>query len=118
MSLEPAHRALTSQELRAAFRLTGLTPEQVEQDLGLGAAELDATFDLAPEADPAAVWALRDYLDRALEQSGGAPQPYTYLTEDLREEGRNREAPGVPAVTQRRRRPGCRRASSSTDSAR
>ena len=84
MPLDDAQRAQTAQELRANFRLTGLTPEQVEHDLHLTGIELDATFDLSPDADPAAVWQLRDYLAHSLEESGATPQPYSYLTEENR----------------------------------
>ena len=49
---------------------------------------LDDTLTLAPGNDPADVWQLRDYLEQAVLDGGGQPDPFSVLSEDARSAAR------------------------------
>lgn len=74
-----------------------LTPEQAAADLDLTSARFQAVLDVDGAQDPADVWLLRDYFERAVQDVGGRPVAFTVLTEGARVRARRwcalREAP-------------------------
>ena len=88
---------ITRSELQANLALCGLGVDQVAADLDLTPDYVSALLALSGAQDPADVWLLRDYLEQAVLDSGGTPQPFTVLTEDSRKLAhrwfRLREAP-------------------------
>lgn len=84
MSLNRAQRAATSAELMTNLELSGLTAEQLRDDLGWSAAELDQTLAVTG-ADPAMVWMLRDVLEKAILARGLRPEPYSWLIPGMAE---------------------------------
>ncbi|MEN0128918.1 MAG: DUF2316 family protein, partial [Brevundimonas sp.] len=84
MSLNERERTRTSDELRANFELSGLTPAQLAADLELSPQELELTLAVAPGSRPEMVWALRDHLEGAILARGAVPHPYSRLTEQMR----------------------------------
>lgn len=84
MSLSAAERKRTGEELQANYRKAGLTPEKVQADLRLSAAQLAETLDVTSASRPENVWLLRDYLEEEVKGRGEQPCPYTYLTDEMR----------------------------------
>lgn len=83
MSLNHHERTATSQELRSNLQLSALSLQEVQTELGMNAARLQATLAVAA-AQPADVWLLRDYLERVIYARGVSPRPYSALTPDMR----------------------------------
>ena len=86
MTLKPAERQATSEQLTANLGLSGLTRQQVCEDLDFSDDELEASLELRELVDPVDVWVLRDYLELAVRQAGAEPVAYTVLTEEARTE--------------------------------
>jgi len=87
MTLTADERRRTSHELGCNLALSGLTEQQVADELGYTRARLGSA--LAVEgADPVDVWRLRDHLDRAARDQGAVPVAYTVLTEQARGDAR------------------------------
>lgn len=84
MTLKPAEREATSEQLAASLELSGLSREQVREDLGFTDDELDAALELRELVDPVDVWVLRDYLELAVREAGADPVAFTVLTEEAR----------------------------------
>ena len=80
MSLNTEELARTRCELRANLALTALTTAQVAADLDWPASRLHTALHSTRPSDPVDVWQLRDYLDRAVRDSGRVPVPFTILT--------------------------------------
>ncbi|HXD27520.1 MAG TPA: DUF2316 family protein [Arthrobacter sp.] len=105
MTLKPAERQATSEQLTANLQLSGLNRQQVCEDLDFSEDELEAALELRELVDPVDVWVLRDYLELAVHQAGAEPEGYTVLTEEARTEAYKwyvlRDAPqpgtGTPA---------------------
>jgi len=83
MSLNARETAATSRELHANLDLTGLTPAQVADELGVDEPTVRRALDMK-RADPAFVWRLRDHLEAAVRARGLEPVPYSRLTDDMR----------------------------------
>ncbi|GAA1361952.1 hypothetical protein GCM10009596_20850 [Arthrobacter rhombi] len=86
MTLKPAERQATSEQLAANFERSGLSREQVCEDLEFSDNELDASLELRDMVDPVDVWVLRDYLELAVRQADAEPVEFTVLTEEARTE--------------------------------
>ncbi|MEV1019486.1 DUF2316 family protein [Streptomyces sp. NPDC050264] len=84
MTLNPAERHRTSEELLDNLARSGLELHDVAADLGRTRERLRGTLDVDPASDPGDVWQLRDYLRQAVLDAGGAPTPYTVLTDRSR----------------------------------
>ncbi|WP_405009532.1 DUF2316 family protein [Kitasatospora sp. NBC_01539] len=84
MTLNAAERRRTSEELAQNLALSGLTPQQVAQDLHLTPRQLQAALDLDPAAGPVDVWYLRDHLEQAVRDAGREPVAHTVLTGEAR----------------------------------
>lgn len=84
MSLTPAQRRRTGEELTENFRRCGLSPADVERDLGLSPGDLQAVLDMSLVVHPATTWLVRDYLDVMVRRAGGDVAPFTCLTEQMR----------------------------------
>ncbi|MFJ6512938.1 DUF2316 family protein [Streptomyces sp. NPDC091406] len=82
MSLDPAERDRTREELAANLDLTGLSADTVAADLGFTRDRLGHALGLT--SDPVDVWLLRDYLHQAVLDSGHTPVPFTVLTNSSR----------------------------------
>lgn len=80
MSLTTAQQSRTRKELLENHRLSGLTVQDLQTNLGFGAQRLDDTLHLRPASDPADVWILRDYLEQEILARGCTPVPFTVLT--------------------------------------
>lgn len=106
MTLKPAERQATSEQLAANLELSGLSREQVCEDLGFSDDELDAALELRELVDPVDVWVLRDYLELGARQAGAEPVEFTVLTEEARTEAykwyvlRDAPQPGTGAATE------------------
>ncbi len=88
MSLSPAERRRTAEELAENVRRAGTPSAELQDDLGLSAAELDAVLRMDAGVDPATVWRVRDHLDAAVRAAGREPAPYSSLTEEMRASAR------------------------------
>ncbi|MGP5071186.1 DUF2316 family protein [Arthrobacter rhombi] len=86
MTLKPAERQATSEELAANLSLSGLSREQICEDLEFSDHALEAALELREMVDPVDVWVLRDYLEQAARDAGAEPAAYTALTEEARTE--------------------------------
>ncbi|WP_062520153.1 DUF2316 family protein [Demequina silvatica] len=97
MSLNRTEVARTGVELTANLERAGITREQVLEDLQFSERRLKETLRVGPASDPADVWLLRDYLDRAIRERGDVPQAWTVLTDQARQRATHwfalREAP-------------------------
>ncbi len=78
MSLNDAERSRTRRELQHNLELSGLTHSQAANDLGFSLQRLHDTLTLAVANDPADVWQLRDYLEKAVLDGGGEPPRSRY----------------------------------------
>jgi len=79
MTLDAQQRQKTSEELISNFELSGLSNDEVQQDLGFTAAQLDETLRVGPGSSRQDVWRLRDYVDRKVLETGEQPFPYSLL---------------------------------------
>ncbi|WP_048001036.1 DUF2316 family protein [Lactiplantibacillus herbarum] len=81
MSLNPQQMVATRQELQENFMLTGLSKEQVANDLQISMVKLERLFALTQQSleDP---WILRNYLIEKVEEAGQTPVPFTALRGD------------------------------------
>ncbi|MDN5754408.1 MAG: DUF2316 family protein [Arthrobacter sp.] len=86
MTLKPAERQVTSEELAKNLSLSGRSREQVCEDLEFSDEALDAALELRELVDPVDVWVLRDYLEQTARDAGAEPAAYTVLTEEARTE--------------------------------
>ncbi|MCM2393236.1 DUF2316 family protein [Streptomyces albipurpureus] len=84
MTLNPAERHQTSEELKSNLALSGLTSREVATDLHFTPHRLHSTLQADPAADPVDVWQLRDYLEQAARDAGHQPTAYTVLTKRSR----------------------------------
>ena len=84
MSLNGTDRAQASQELMASYNLAGLSRDEIQHDLGFTPQQLERALAVRPTSDPAQMWLLRDYLDRAIRDRGRKPAGYTVLTDTAR----------------------------------
>lgn len=88
MSLNAEERARTGGELRANLRLSGLPPEQVQQELGFTDRQFASALDCDDASQPQDVWLLRDHLEQLVLERGRTPVPYSVLTEAARSAAR------------------------------
>lgn len=88
MSLNLMQMRRASAELRANLDRSGLTPLEVQTDLGFTAVRLRRALHMRPGTNGSDIWLLRDYLEQAVRDSGGNPVPYTVLTEESRKQAR------------------------------
>jgi len=81
MSLNPQEMANTRQELQANFELTGLSKQQIANDLHISELKLNRLFSLTQQSlnDP---WILRNYLIERVQEAGKTPVPFTALKGD------------------------------------
>lgn len=84
MSLNAAEIRQTSQQFLANFERSGLTTQEVCDDLGFTPERLQSCLRLESLTDPADGWYLRDYLVQAVQDAGREPVPFTVLTEPNR----------------------------------
>ena len=84
MSLTATERLTTCQELQANHDLSGLRRDEIQHDLGLTLQQLERTLEMRPTSDPAVVWLVRDYLERAIRDQGRDPIPFTVLDDSAR----------------------------------
>lgn len=84
MSLNPAQRLRTSEELRANLRLCGAAPARLAEQLGFTAERLADTLEVNDRSEPSDVWLLRDRLDGLVRARGAGPVRYSVLTEQAR----------------------------------
>ncbi|MHA0034629.1 DUF2316 family protein [Deinococcus sp. PESE-13] len=82
MSLNPAEKQRTRQDLQANRQLCPLSDEAIATALGWTPGHLQATLQVT--SHPADVWRLRDFLVQAIRESGGTPAPFSVLTDDKR----------------------------------
>lgn len=79
MTLNDKQRQKTSEQLISNFELSGLSNDEVQQDLGFSAAQLDETLRVGPDSRAEDVVRLRDYLGRKVRETGEEPFPYSLL---------------------------------------
>jgi hypothetical protein len=83
MSLNDAQRKQTSKELKANYQISGLTPEDIQADLGFSPKQLEETLNLGLEANGETVWRLRDYMEEKIKAQGKGPYPYSILRNNI-----------------------------------
>jgi len=66
MSLNAEQRKQTSMELKANYQISGLTPEEVQADLGFNCRKLEDALNLNSSTDGETVWRLRDYIEQKI----------------------------------------------------
>ncbi|MBX8938115.1 DUF2316 family protein [Enterococcus gilvus] len=81
MSLTPQQVTNTKKELQENFKRTGLSLEQVAQDLHTTTDVIEDTLNLSVHyiEDP---WVLKNYLEDQLDDHGITPYPFTALVGD------------------------------------
>ncbi|RRK11206.1 DUF2316 family protein [Lactiplantibacillus garii] len=79
MSLTKTEQVSTQQELRANYELSGLTLDQVADDLQTTPTHVEDVMELnvLHIEEP---WILRNYLNTQIQEQGERPLPYTRLT--------------------------------------
>lgn len=83
MTLTPDQIARTAREFAAHLAASGLTREQLRERTGLTARRFDAALDMR-RPDPVDVWAVRDALETAVREAGGAPAEFSAMPEHMR----------------------------------
>ncbi len=83
MTLTLTERRRTSDELRRNLALSGLTEQQVADELGYTASRLWSALEV-DHADAVDIWQLRDQLEQAAADAGAVPVAYRVLTEESR----------------------------------
>ena len=83
MSLTTEQKKQTSIELHENYKISGLSPEEIQADLGLNTDQLTNTLNLKSITDPTTVWRLRDYMEDKITEQGKTPYPYSILTVNL-----------------------------------
>ena len=103
MSLNADERRTTSEELRANLLLSDLSETEVLDTLDLTPSQLERILDVSPEADPADVWLVRDFILQTLEGQSREPRPFTVLTEQARTDAQRwfglHEVPPTPQAS-------------------
>lgn len=98
MSLNRTQQNITGQEMRANLVHSGLTETTLAEKLAWDRPRLDAVLNME-DADPVDVWQVRDELLTLISDRGLAPEPFTVLTDNAREEAEGwfepREAPSA-----------------------
>ncbi|MHA6757185.1 DUF2316 family protein [Streptacidiphilus sp. PAMC 29251] len=84
MSLNREEQQRTSGELHANIQLCGTPPEQLAEQLGFSADQLEDTLNMGGACQPQDVWLLRDHLQDLVLAQGRTPVPYSVLTEQAR----------------------------------
>lgn len=88
MSLNDSQRATTRAELATNLDRAGTTPEELAESLDLAPAAVRSALAVDDRADPALVWAVRDRIEHVLLARGLTPEPYTFLSEEMRASAR------------------------------
>ena len=83
MSLNIEQKKQTSIELHENYKISGLTPEDIQSDLGLDPNQLENILNIKSISDPTAVWRLRDYMEEKIMKQGKTPYPYSVLIENI-----------------------------------
>ncbi|MBU2664471.1 DUF2316 family protein [Actinoplanes bogorensis] len=83
MSLNEAERQRTKDELARNLELSGLSEVAAAAALGYAPDRLRDALSV-DGADPVDVWEVRDFVERAVRESGREPVAFTVLTEDAR----------------------------------
>ena len=83
MSLNIEQKKQTSIELHENYKIAGLTPEDIQSDLGLDPNQLENILNIKSISDPTAVWRLRDYMEEKITEQGKTPYPYSVLIENI-----------------------------------
>lgn len=78
MSLNAEQRKQTSIELKANYEISGLTPEEIEADLGFNHKKLEDALNLNSSTDGEAVWRFHDYTEEKIKEQRGEPYLYPY----------------------------------------
>jgi hypothetical protein len=71
-------------ELGRNLELCKVTPAAIALELGFTEARLAAALEASTDSDPADVWILRDFLEKAVREGGGTPERYSVQTETAR----------------------------------
>jgi len=83
MSLNAAQKKQTSLELLENYRISELTPETVEAQLGFDPKRLKDNLELNAGSDGESVWRLRDYMEKKIREQGRQPYPYSMLRQNI-----------------------------------
>ncbi|HEV2637339.1 MAG TPA: DUF2316 family protein [Actinocrinis sp.] len=84
MSLNQEELNRTRAELQANFELSGVTLDDLRDDLDFSTEQLTDTLAMDGGSKPEDVWLLRDHLEDLVRDEGRTPVPYTVLTEGAR----------------------------------
>ncbi len=84
MSLTTEQITHAGGDLAANLELSGLTREEVGAALDFGPRRLAETLRLGPASEPADVWLLRDFLDRAVRERKHGRATWKVLTDAAR----------------------------------
>lgn len=83
MSLNVEQRKQTSIELKANYEISGLTPEEIQADLGFNHKKLEDALNLNSLTDGETVWRLRDYMEEKIKEQVGETYPYSVLITNI-----------------------------------
>ena len=83
MSLSIKEQMQTSKELKENYRISGLTPKDIQAELGISFTQLEETLNLDHAADPVTVWRLRDYMEDKIKEQGKGTFPYSRLINNI-----------------------------------
>ncbi len=104
MSLTEEQKRRTSQELHANRGRCPLDDQTLCAALGFTPRQLADTLDVNVGSAPGEVWLLRDFLEQAITDLGGAPLPFTVLTDRDRRQSQVwfgvRKVPPTPGKAQ------------------
>lgn len=79
MSLNACQIIETSKELKENYKISELTPVDVERDLCFNKNKLEETLNITSFSDGESVWRLRDYMESKILEQGKEPYPYSVL---------------------------------------
>ncbi len=84
MSLSVEKKRTTSKELRENYKILGMDPERIQNDLGFTEQMLLDTLNVTSSTTGVKIWKLRDYMNDKIKEQGKSPVPYSILRYNIR----------------------------------
>ncbi|CVI68419.1 hypothetical protein NDGK_01207 [Clostridiales bacterium CHKCI001] len=84
MSLSVEKKITTSRELRRNYKILGMDPQLIQNDLGFTEQMLLDTLNVTSSTTGVNIWKLRDYMNDKIKEQGKKPAPYSILKYNIR----------------------------------
>jgi len=70
-------------EMAENFEILGMSPEEIEKELGFSPLDFKNALGVIPHYNPTNVWKLRDYMEEKIKEQGKTPYPFSILTKNI-----------------------------------